>query len=812
MKTAPVSPSSLLLLLPLVALLSPASGYNTRGAAASHNHHPLENMNGDYILSSTPGAHQTEHLFPTQFKNYPDQDFVPVESFDVYSPLISQLYSQVFWKGLPPVSLPKHIVDKYQSKVMAVVGFEVDQVRLNENQQEESLPITAAYNHHFESTMIGGNARFELASPDDPRLVELHATMGHKLPPHQPYWMVVGDELTATGKPTQQAFGGANGGEFRKSFHGYAPGFAQLIESPREIQITPMQIDTWHRDAMNISDPIFVPGPLPRNSLAPPDAQYSGLLECPVTTRIKKNMPQKSFVPQTTGFCPDRISDKKTCLQAVSELIQQTDSSSKIELSVAGDGSSPPGCSMRVTSLPSIGEKTKKRVVQAYFNNNTHSHVECGSKDDKATTLFSAVATSFVNVSVVMDTTKDEVSITLTGPSEVWFGVGFGAQAMKNNPWTIIVDGYGNVTERNLADHAPGNKLQPSVEIVSSQVDEENSRRMVTVTRPLQGQYFTFSTGAIDIPFINAIGSSPELSYHANKEPHTMLVLPVHESSDATDSGSGGVTCLCRKGEPPFGAGKGTLEYVPVDGQPGEKGQPGKVVFDNSCAPSPYGVLLDQKNPTCDIRTYTGGQLACHHGWSLLDADQGIPWPDQPLEYKLKFRFWVQPYNATYHRAVHRTTWGIASPVEYDVPKCSEGMEGCSKQIKEDGTERWVHTIHGLFHVGENSGSLVAAHFHCHAPTCLSMELYLCETEAGCDETTGKLLCREETVWGSGDTNTNRFDEHGFILQPPCLWGSPEVGLEPPLDVRNKTLFARKTADANHGHHGEMAWMQMYYA
>lgn len=44
--------------------------------------------------------------------------------------------------------------------------------------------------------------------------------------------------------PSFQRFGGANGGEFRKSFHGYAPPFAQLIRSPKTIQITPMQIDT----------------------------------------------------------------------------------------------------------------------------------------------------------------------------------------------------------------------------------------------------------------------------------------------------------------------------------------------------------------------------------------------------------------------------------------------------------------------------------------------------------------------------------------------------------------------------------------
>ena len=42
---------------------------------------------------------------------------------------------------------------------------------------------------------------------------------------------------------------------------------------------------------MDISGPLppkFVPGPLPRASLAPQDPMYSGLLECPLTTRLVK--------------------------------------------------------------------------------------------------------------------------------------------------------------------------------------------------------------------------------------------------------------------------------------------------------------------------------------------------------------------------------------------------------------------------------------------------------------------------------------------------------------------------------------------
>ena len=79
-----------------------------------------------------------------------------------------------------------------------------------------------------------------------------------------------------------------------RSLHGFPPGYALVLDSPKAMQVSPMQIDTWNRDEMNISgnrNVKFVPGPLPASSLAPKvDPPYSGLLECPMTTRIAKNV------------------------------------------------------------------------------------------------------------------------------------------------------------------------------------------------------------------------------------------------------------------------------------------------------------------------------------------------------------------------------------------------------------------------------------------------------------------------------------------------------------------------------------------
>lgn len=58
----------------------------------------------------------------------------------------------------------------------------------------------------------------------------------------------------------------------------------------------------------------------------------------------------------------------------------------------------------------------------------------------------------------------------VSGPSDVWFGVGFDATLMDQQPYAIIVDGHGSVTERQLAKESPGTQLQQSVKVVSSTV------------------------------------------------------------------------------------------------------------------------------------------------------------------------------------------------------------------------------------------------------------------------------------------------------------------------------------------------------
>lgn len=86
--------------------------------------------------------------------------------------------------------------------------------------------------------------------------------------------------------------------------------------------------------------------------------------------------------------------------------------------------------------------------------------------------------------------------------------------------------------------------------------------------------------------------------------------------------------------------------------------------------------------------------------------------------------------------------------------------------------EECQHEINGTVVPGGSNTHFVAAHYHCHAPTCLSMEIWTnstgelrCEVGGGC--TGGELLCREEPYYGQGANmgpatgDSDRFDEPG---------------------------------------------------
>ena len=364
----------------------------------------LENLNGGYLISPTPkAADQTgQPAWAQRFSSYPK----PVKYFDAYSAPFETLYSQVWWAGLPPRPIPEHVVQEFAGgKVMAVVGFECDQV-IRTREGDVSVPITVAYNHHFDGKLNNGKkSRLEKLSADDPRIAEM--ARGHGVP-HQPY-VAVEHTPGVNGAPTSLQLGGGNGGEYRKTFHGFPPGFAQLIESPTEMQITPMQIDTWHREQMTFNathiSP-FVSGPVPRNAVSPtsgPDAQYSGLLECPLTTRITKDI-DAGYDVKGAGTCTDEIQTAAECFSAVGKALGAV---AKLAAThIVDDPTLPKGCSVAATNSTHVDISFNTASAAAACGANAKTHV--GATD------------SLVKIAVEMDLAADLATITLTGPSNVW--------------------------------------------------------------------------------------------------------------------------------------------------------------------------------------------------------------------------------------------------------------------------------------------------------------------------------------------------------------------------------------------------------
>ena len=176
--------------------------------------------------------------------------------------------------------------------------------------EDVSVPIIWAYNHHFEAYLTGAQGEVRLSDPSE--------SGKHHHPGAAAHWHGFrkaddqADPNPGSDIPVVQWFSEGNGGEFRKSFHGYPHGMAQLIESPQTFQLEPMQIDTKNR-FYNGTD--FRAGSLPQISPAPPNASYSGLLECPCSTRIPRNI-SVSFTTALAATCPASIDGEQVCFAA----------------------------------------------------------------------------------------------------------------------------------------------------------------------------------------------------------------------------------------------------------------------------------------------------------------------------------------------------------------------------------------------------------------------------------------------------------------------------------------------------------------
>ena len=708
------------------------------------------------------------------------------EFFEVYGPVVKTRYGDVSWFQ-QPVDLPADIVKRFDGKVMAVTGYEVDILQLLDNGTMRSAPCYELYNHHYSGWMHGKQAS-RIADPEpgaDTSNSSQPIVYAHGQP--VPRW-----NIEPTGDPNHdrfpsvQAFSEGNGNEHRRSFKGYPQGYAQLILSPQTWANNPMIIDTNKRLTGDKS-----PGPInhelvPRGSIAPPDSTYSGILECPCTDRIVKVVDGYSLLFK--GAACSGGSQIKTVEECDAAAVQMDLSPVSQNATRVSSPDLPPGCSAKIVD--------GAWVLSLNTAQDDAAGAECGAAGKTGSNMVGAVDTSVgLRVGLELENDKSgDAYITFIAPaSGGWFAVGFNATRMSDLPYAIVLQGDGEVSERKLGQHAAGKELSRTVEVVSNTVTE--GVRTVVMRRPLTApapDYFTFDSSADELNVIVAGGPGAEMAYHGPNRTGARITF--------TRQGGSGV-CLCRDPK----AVSGTIGGVRFEP-------------DSFCAPFPTGELLSKKNAICNISEYGGGLFCCRNGAVLLDKDQEQP--NETESWRMKYRFYFEDYTSQLN--LYRAWWSTeAYDNEYDVPKspydCLDSTtpaENCTYTIRSNFTGfdlvagRSACMVSGdpngcanVTEIAEQGGTfkLLYAAAHCHTPGCMSAERWNMDT--------GELICVNEPEYGSGAA---AYDEHAYLVGiPPCVWGTQAEGLRPPPVLSlDSNLTTIKRVNNTNGHWGVMGMWQ----
>ena len=119
------------------------------------------------------------------------------------------------------------------------------------------------------------------------------------------------------------------------------------------------------------------------------------------------------------------------------------------------------------------------------------------------------------NMNVTIETTSTDVTLTLMGPDNKWFAVGFGGITMGSVSDVFVYDGTGNFDKVGHDQANPTDDTNQDWTIISNTID--GVYRTIQATRSLstyESNDYTFINDNSDIDVIWAYGNSLSLAYH----------------------------------------------------------------------------------------------------------------------------------------------------------------------------------------------------------------------------------------------------------------------------------------------------------
>ena len=741
-----------------------------------------------YSISNGAPASKGKKTYSTSFE---ENAGAPVEHFDVYGEVRTK-YSQVYWTRNTPINLPKSLIERFKGKTMAITGYEIDQVYHPGRETgtttapdgsilggfscypdcedtDVSVPIYHAYNHHYFSWLTG----------EDSEYYKRKTPSTGAGPTFTGYRNKKGTPINLP--PSNIVFKENPGGEYRKSYHGYPAGYAQLIHSPDQWVVEPMQIDTHNRN-YNITEtegyqPWFLPKQDSNSSMTNLHSELSPLIECPCSDRITRSVKNTSAI-LTQATCKKSITNLKECIAAA---IASGASLTSTNGTIVNDSKLPTGCIL----TPPTKDATTYAVT---FNSFINSTATCAITPSSDASLLSGDSNlgNLTNLQLNHDGTT--ATLTLSGPAKFWFGVGFDATAMKDVPYAIIVDGTGKVHERKLINHGPGKVLTSSINVTSNTVVK--GTRTIVLTRPvaaLTKEHYAIPTTPGKINMITAIGNTVEIAYHKSRTGASITLLPTKVAS-----------CLCAPTASTY------LTYMDTDTQQ----------FGYDCLSAPRsdmkahgdGTGRNVENRACKMQTYGGGLKCCQHKYFLTDRAQNSKIPqDKTDKYFLKWRYYFQEYvpatktKAASHHHLHHWVFLIDANVnDYEEDNAHYGQQSIGRI-----TANLTVATMGIEDTPTNYKTLspLVMTPHCHAPSCIREELW------NTDTTPPTLLCNVTVNYGD-DVNGNTtgvFNEKNYVAIPPCIWGEQD-GLLNPIKLTPETnIMAVKYFNNTFRHFGQMA-------